>query len=162
MPAMFVGLALLTSESLLFTIIIGLLALGFSTFLFVAGKQLDKASETVVLYKPVDMVEFDLIKKSGFRRFPPRLPHHPGFTAVVHSEFAKEIAGDLINSKLTKNPASVVLVFEVYKMFLDKYEKKTFGSKQTEEVLVPSNDLEQLNDNISGKIKVIDILVRQT
>lgn len=36
--------------------------------------------ETVVLYRPVGAKELELIKESGWKKFPPRLPEQPIFT----------------------------------------------------------------------------------
>jgi hypothetical protein len=37
------------------------------------------ADETTTLYRPVGQAELDLIRASGLRRFPTRLPHQPFF-----------------------------------------------------------------------------------
>ena len=32
---------------------------------------------TITLYRPVNQAELDLIKSSGYKKFPPRLPEQP-------------------------------------------------------------------------------------
>jgi hypothetical protein len=35
------------------------------------------SKDTITLYRPVGSAELDLIRASGFREFPPRLPEQP-------------------------------------------------------------------------------------
>ena len=46
----------------------------------------------MILYRPVGTGELKLIEKSGFRRFPPRLPEQPFFYPVLNEQYAVEIA----------------------------------------------------------------------
>jgi hypothetical protein len=50
--------------------------------------------DTVILYRPVGPEELALIRESGFRRFPPRLPHQPIFYPVLTEAYATKIARD--------------------------------------------------------------------
>ena len=50
--------------------------------------------ETVTLYRPVGAEELDLIRESGFRAFPPRLPEQPIFYPVLTEAYAVKIASD--------------------------------------------------------------------
>lgn len=52
------------------------------------------AEETVTLYRPVGPDELALIRESGFRRFPPRLPQQPIFYPVLIQTYAAKIARD--------------------------------------------------------------------
>ena len=52
------------------------------------------AEETVTLYRPVGEKELELIRASGFRAFPPRLPTQPIFYPVLNEEYATQIARD--------------------------------------------------------------------
>jgi hypothetical protein len=49
---------------------------------------------TTTLYRPVGNLELELIEKSGFRAFPPRLPDQPYFYPVTNEEYAIQIARD--------------------------------------------------------------------
>ena len=48
--------------------------------------------ETVTLYRPVGPKELELIKSSGWREFPPRLPEQPIFYPVMNERYAAQIA----------------------------------------------------------------------
>ena len=48
--------------------------------------------ETVTLWRPVGPQELDLIRQSGMRAFPPRLPDQPIFYPVTTEEYAVKIA----------------------------------------------------------------------
>ncbi|MHC5611243.1 MAG: hypothetical protein ACYTXA_09540 [Nostoc sp.] len=45
--------------------------------------------------------------------------------------------------------------FEVMKVFIDKYEVHQVGASYHTEWWIPSEELEELNSNIVGKIEVI-------
>jgi hypothetical protein len=49
---------------------------------------------TTTLYRPVGRRELDLIRDSGMRAFPPRLPEQPIFYPVLTLEYARRIARD--------------------------------------------------------------------
>lgn len=46
----------------------------------------------MILYRPVGSKELELIKKSNYRRFPPRLTEQPIFYPVLNEQYATEIA----------------------------------------------------------------------
>jgi hypothetical protein len=50
--------------------------------------------DTVTLYRPVGPRELELIKTSGWREFPPRLPDQPIFYPVTNQAYARQIARD--------------------------------------------------------------------
>ena len=50
--------------------------------------------KTAVLYRPVGRKELELIRESGYREFPPRLPHQPIFYPALNEEYATRIARD--------------------------------------------------------------------
>ena len=52
----------------------------------------------VRLYRPVGTKELELIEKSGYEKYPPRLPEQPIFYPVLNEKYAAEIAGQLINN----------------------------------------------------------------
>ncbi len=49
---------------------------------------------TTTLYRPVGPTELSLIRQSGNRAFPARLPDQPIFYPVLNLEYAKQIARD--------------------------------------------------------------------
>ena len=53
-------------------------------------------NETTTLYRPVGQEELNLIQSSGYREFPPRLPHQPIFYPVLYrSLYPRRIYGDV-------------------------------------------------------------------
>jgi hypothetical protein len=51
-------------------------------------------ADVTVLYRPVGPKELELIKESGCREFPSRLPGQPIFYPVLNEEYAVQIARD--------------------------------------------------------------------
>lgn len=49
-------------------------------------------SDIMILYRPVGTAELELIKKSSYRKFPPRLPEQPVFYPVLNRGYACETA----------------------------------------------------------------------
>jgi hypothetical protein len=112
------------------------------------------SEETFVLFRPVGKNELALIEATGFTAFPPRLPEQPIFYPVLNEEYATQIARDW-NAKYNADKVGYVTKFEVRKAFLDKYDVKVVGGRTHEEYWIPSEDLDDFNQNISGKIEVI-------
>ena len=48
----------------------------------------------MILYRPVGTKELELIRESGWTRYPPRLPEQPIFYPVLEEEYARQIARD--------------------------------------------------------------------
>jgi hypothetical protein len=104
------------------------------------------------LYRPVGQKELELIRESGFRSFPPRLPEQPFFYPVLSEEYATQIARDWN----TKDEASgYVLKFQVRSEFLDQYDVHVVGNSSHREYWIPAADLQRLNQNIDGAIEII-------
>lgn len=53
-----------------------------------------KEMKTTILFRPVGPKELDLIKDSGWRKFPPRLPEQPIFYPVLNEVYAVQIVRD--------------------------------------------------------------------
>ena len=108
--------------------------------------------DTVTLYRPVGPKELQLLKDSGFRRWPPRLPEQPIFYPVTNEQYAIEIAS---RWNVKDDAVGYVTRFQVRRGFMDRYEIQTVGGSYHTEWWVPAEELEQLNDNIVGLIEVI-------
>ncbi len=108
--------------------------------------------ETVVLYRPVGENELSLIRASGDRAFPPRLPEQPIFYPVVHEAYAIQIARDW-NARNGRR--GYVTRFRVRAAFIARYERRVVGSSLHEEYWVPAEDLPAFNDAIVGTIDLI-------
>jgi hypothetical protein len=78
--------------------------------------------QLTALYRPVGQLEMDLIRASGFREFPPRLPEQPIFYPVLTQEYATQIARDWNTKDEHSSFAGYVLRFRVRAEFLRKYD----------------------------------------
>lgn len=83
---------------------------------------------TTTLYRPVGRQELDLIQRSGFREFPPRLPGQPIFYPVLTREYAEQISRDWNAKDKTAGYSGFVTRFEVDSEFLSRYEPHQVGS----------------------------------
>jgi hypothetical protein len=109
-------------------------------------------TDTIALYRPTGPEELALVQANGYRRWPPRLPEQPIFYPVTNEAYAIEIARDW---NVPAYGAGFVTRFEVSKAFMDRYPIHQVGAAHHTEWWVPAEDLEALNDNIVGRIEVI-------
>ncbi len=107
---------------------------------------------TTVLYRPTGEQELALIRASGFRAFPPRLPEQPIFYPVLNEEYARQIA-ERWNARDGKR--GYVTRFHVETAFLARYPVQTVGSSIHQELWVPAEELDDFNAHIAGLIEVI-------
>lgn len=112
-----------------------------------------KLSKYVVLYRPTGPKELELIRKSGYKKFPPRLPEQPIFYPVLTKEYATKIARDW---NVPASGIGYVLEFKVRKDFLDRYPVQVAGGNSHQEYWIPAEELEAFNQALFGKIKVIE------
>jgi hypothetical protein len=52
----------------------------------------DDTMETITLYRPTGPEELELVRQSGYKRWPPRLLGQPIFYPVTNEQYAVEIA----------------------------------------------------------------------
>jgi hypothetical protein len=114
--------------------------------------RVEEDGDCVVMYRPTGPVELDLVKASGFKRWPPRLPEPPIFYPVTNEKYAREIA---LKWNVRDNGAGFVTRFHVRKAFAERYETHQVGARHNTEWWVRAEDLEELNDNIIGEIELI-------
>lgn len=107
--------------------------------------------ETVTLYRPCGEKELELVKESGYKAWPPRLPDQPIFYPVTNEQYAIEVN----KWNVEREGKGYVMKFEVNKSFMDKYPIQTVGGRYHTEWWVPAEELEELNQNIVGLIEVI-------
>ena len=112
------------------------------------------AMETVTLFRPVGANELQLIRQSGFKRFPPRLPGQPIFYPVLNEEYATQITRDW-NAKNSSSGSGYVTRFQVKASFLSTYDVHTVGSAIHKEYWIPAEELVEFNESIVGDIEVI-------
>lgn len=108
--------------------------------------------ETVTLYRPTGPNELKLVRESGYKRWPPRLPGQPIFYPVTNEEYAVEIA---LKWNVKESGVGFVTRFQVRKAFMERYEIQTVGARHHTEWWIPAGELEELNDNIVGLIEVV-------
>ena len=113
------------------------------------------ADEVVELYRPVGERELALIRESGWRAFPARLPHQPFFYPVLHKEYATQIARDWNTKDEASGFVGYVLRFRVRQTSLKAYPIRTAGSSNHQEYWIPAAELEKFNENIVGLIEVV-------
>lgn len=106
----------------------------------------------MVLFRPVNQVELDLISNSDWLRFPPRLEGQPIFYPVLNEDYAEQITREW---NVPSYGVGHVLKFEVSDDFLNNYKVQKAGLDHFLEYWIPAEDLEEMNDNIIGKIKLI-------
>jgi hypothetical protein len=106
---------------------------------------------TTTLYRPVGPNELELIKQSGWKRFPPRLPEQPIFYPVMNEDYAVQIARDW---NVAASGSGFVTKFEVDSDYLSQFEVQNVGGHIHNELWVPAEELENFNDHIVGLIEV--------
>ena len=107
---------------------------------------------TLKLWRPVDPTELELIRQSGMRAFPPRLPEQPIFYPVLTEEYAVKIARDW---NVPASGSGFVTRFQVSRAFIDRYDVQQAGGRSHLEYWIPAEDLDAFNAAIVGPIEVI-------
>ena len=118
----------------------------------IRNEVVDATEELVTMYRPTGPKELELVAASGWRRWPPRLPEQPIFYPVTNQDYAEQIARDW---NVPESGAGFVLRFNVRRKFMERFEIHKVGSETHTEWWIPAEDLEELNDNIVGKIDVV-------
>ena len=110
--------------------------------------------DAVTLYRPVGRKELDLIRASGFTRFPPRLPEQPIFYPVLNEEYATQIARDW-NAKHEPEHVGYVTRFRVAGEYITRHAVHTVGASIHQEYWIPAGELDEFNRSILGTIEII-------
>lgn len=108
--------------------------------------------ETITLWRPTGPQELELVRASGMRAWPPRLPDQPIFYPVLNEDYATRIARDW---NVKASGAGFVTRFEVRKDFLDRYPVQQVGGQTILEYWIPAENLDELNAAIVGLIEVV-------
>jgi hypothetical protein len=106
----------------------------------------------VTLWRPVGPKELELVRQSGMKAFPPRLPEQPIFYPVLKEDYARTIARDW---NVPASGKGYVLRFRVSKAFLGRYEVRQAGGRDHLEYWIPAEDLPAFNAALIGEIEVI-------
>lgn len=110
-----------------------------------------QTNELITLYRPVGPKELELIRQSGWKRFPPRLPDQPIFYPVMNEEYAIQIARDW---NVPASGSGFVTKFAVRKDYISKFQIHNVGAELHNELWIPAEELNEFNDNIVGAIDV--------
>lgn len=108
--------------------------------------------ETTLLWRPTGPEELDLVRRSGWRAWPPRLPEQPIFYPVLNEEYAVKIARDW---NVPRHGVGYVTRFRVESPFLERYPVQQAGGKTILELWVPAEELDELNAHLVGPIEVV-------
>jgi hypothetical protein len=96
------------------------------------------SAETIILYRPVGPAELELIRASGWRTFPPRLPEQPIFYPVLNEEYACDISRKW---NVRDHGAGYVTRFQVRRKFAARYPVQIVGDRTCQELWVPAEEL---------------------
>ncbi len=105
------------------------------------------------LYRPVNQSELDLIIESNWKKFPPRFESQPIFYPVLNEEYAQQIT---VEWNVPSYGVGHVVSFEVEDGFIKKYEVQKAGLDHHLELWIPSEELEEMNEKIIGKITLLN------
>jgi hypothetical protein len=112
-------------------------------------------TETTTLFRPVGQKELDLIRASGMREFPRRLPSQPIFYPVLNEDYATQIARDWNTKDAASGFVGYVTRFQVRTDYLSRHQVQTVGARVHQEYWIPAKELTEFNSNIVGEIEVI-------
>jgi hypothetical protein len=108
-------------------------------------------NEFTTLFRPVGPKELELIKQSGWKKFPPRLAEQPIFYPVTNEEYAIQIARDW---NVPASGCGYVTKFSVRTNYVKKFPVQNVGGAIHNELWVPAEELEEFNNHIAGLIEV--------
>lgn len=110
--------------------------------------------DTITLWRPIGPQELALIRSSGMRAFPPRLPEQPIFYPVLSEEYAIKIARDW---NVPASGCGYVVRFEMRPEFLNEFEVHRAGGREHQEYWIPAERLVEFNAAIVGEIEVVAV-----
>lgn len=107
---------------------------------------------TTVFWRPTGPAELELVRQSGWRAWPPRLPDQPIFYPVLNEDYAIKIARDW---NVPASGVGYVTRFEVETGFVQRYPVQQAGGRTILELWVPAEELAEFNTHIVGVIEVV-------
>ncbi|MEU7476222.1 hypothetical protein AB0A63_09580 [Lentzea sp. NPDC042327] len=90
---------------------------------------------TTALWRPTGPEELELVRESGWRAWPPRLPDQPIFYPVLNEEYAVKIAREW---NVPHSGVGYVTRFHVETGFLRRYPVQQAGGRTILELWVPA------------------------
>jgi hypothetical protein len=107
---------------------------------------------TTLLWRPTGPQELELVRESGWRAWPPRLPDQPIFYPVLNEDYAIKIARDW---NVPSSGIGYVTRFRMETEFLRRYPVRQVGGQTILELWVPAEELDEFNAHIVGLIEVV-------
>lgn len=108
--------------------------------------------ETMTLWRPTGPGELALVRDSGWRAWPPRLPEQPIFYPVLNEDYATRIAREW---NLPRDGEGHVTRFRVDAAFASRYPVQQVGGRTILELWVPAEELAEFNTRIHGGIELV-------
>ncbi|MBP8006187.1 MAG: ADP-ribosylation/crystallin J1 [Acinetobacter sp.] len=109
------------------------------------------------LYRPIGLFEYQLIEKSRFKQFPPRLYWQPIFYPVLNQKYAEKIALDWNTQDQASGYIGYVTRFELDDTYLAQFEVHVVGDDFCQELWVPAERLDEFNQQIIGEIEIVKV-----
>lgn len=106
----------------------------------------------MLLFRPVNQAELDLIIQLDWKKFPPRLVGQPIFYPVLNEEYATEITTQW---NVPTYGVGHVVKFKVSDDFLNNYNVEKVGLDHHLEFWIPSEDLENMHLRMIGDIELV-------
>ena len=106
----------------------------------------------MILFRPVNQAELDLIIASDWTKFPPRLVGQPIFYPVLNEAYANQISKEW---NVPSYGVGHVVKFEITDSFLKDYKVQNVGGEIHNEFWILAEDLESMHDNLIGRIELI-------
>jgi hypothetical protein len=110
----------------------------------------------MLLYRPTGLVELRLVAERSFRRWPPRLPEQPIFYPVLTVDYARAIAREWNTVDAASGYVGFVTRFELDDAFAARYPVQVAGGRAHEELWIPAEEVDAMNDHLIGTIEVIE------
>lgn len=112
-----------------------------------------------MLYRPIGLKELQLIIDLEFKKFPPRLTWQPIFYPVMNQKYAEQIAFEWNTNDKFSGYCGIVTQFNLPTKYLKKYGIQNVGDKFHNELWVPSEELEEFNNQIIGEIEIVKVFL---
>ena len=107
---------------------------------------------STTLWRPTGPAELELVRDSGWRRWPPRRPDQPIFYPVLNEDYAVRIAREW---NVPASGVGYVTRFSVASEFLARYEVHQVGGDTILEYWIPAEELDEFNEHLVGLIEVV-------
>jgi hypothetical protein len=109
----------------------------------------------MILFRPTGCAELDLVRNSGWRAWPPRLPDQPIFYPVLSFDYAEKIARDWNSIRKAPDNWGFVTRFKISDGLAARYRVQEAGGLTHRELWVPAEELEDFNAAIIGLVEVV-------